>query len=38
MTQNKEFLNKMWKFQEPRKGIYRGDQEKVMWKLREHWM
>ena len=27
-----EFLNKMWKFQgRPRKGIYRGDQEKIMW-------
>ena len=27
-----EFLNKMWKFQgQPRKGIYRGDQEKIMW-------
>ena len=27
-----EFLNKMWKFQgRPRKGIYRGEQEKIMW-------
>ena len=27
--------NKMWKFQGPRKGIYRGDQEKTMWNFHE---
>ena len=30
-----EFLNKMWKFQGPRKEINRGDQEKIMWNFHE---
>ena len=25
VAEDMEFLNKMWKFQEPGKGIYRGD-------------
>ena len=30
VAEDMEFLNKMWKFQGPRKGIYRGDQEKII--------
>ena len=38
VTEDMEFLNKIWKFQGPRKGIYRGDQEKIMWNFHESWM
>ena len=31
-----EFLNKIWTFQEwLRKGIYSGDQEKIVWNFHE---
>ena len=38
-VEDMEFLeylkNKMWKVQGPRKGIYRGDQKKIMWNFQQ---
>ena len=30
--------NKIWRFEGPRIGIYRGDQEKIVWNFRKSWI
>ena len=38
VAEDMKFLNKMLKLKEPRKGIHRGDQEKIMWNFHEPWI
>ena len=38
VAEGMEFLNKMCKLKESRKGIHRDDQEKIMWNFHESWI
>ena len=38
VAEDMKFINKMQKLKGPRKGIFRGDQEKIMWNFHEPWI